>query len=58
MPEALLMVWKCPAGVTVPPQLRVSILAKTFKPVDNLVGSPGWFNPAPVASATLPVSVE
>jgi hypothetical protein len=58
MPEALLMVWKCPAGVTVPPQLRLSIHAKTYKPVDNLVGSPGWFNPAPVASATLSLSAQ
>jgi hypothetical protein len=44
--------------VAVPPELRLSIHAKTYKPVDNLVGSPGWFNPAPVASATLSLSNE
>jgi hypothetical protein len=36
----------------------LSIYAKTYKPVDNLVGSPGWFNPAPVATATLTLSAE
>jgi hypothetical protein len=55
MPEALLLLWKWPAGVAVPSELRLSIHAKTYKPVDNLVGSPGWFNPEPVASATLPL---
>lgn len=58
MPEALLLVWQWPAGVAVPKELRLSIHAKTFKPVDNLVGSPGWFNPAPVASATLSLSTQ
>lgn len=58
MPEALLLVWRWPAGMAVPPQLRLSIHAKTYKPVDNLVGSPGWFNPAPVATATLSLSAE
>jgi hypothetical protein len=58
MPEALLLVWPWAAGVAVPPELRFSIYAKTYKPVDNLVGSPGWFNPAPVARATLSLSAE
>ena len=58
MPEVLLLVWDVPAGVTVPPELQLSIHAKTFKPVDNLVGSPGWFNPAPVASAKLALSAQ
>lgn len=58
MPEALLLVWPWSAGVAVPPKLQLSIYAKTYKPVDNLVGSPGWFNPAPVASATLSLSTE
>jgi hypothetical protein len=58
MPETLLLVWNWPAGMTVPPELQLSIYAKTFKPVDNLVGSPGWFNPAPVASAKLALSAQ
>lgn len=56
MPEALLLVWPLAAGTTVPPELQLSIYAKTYKPVDNLVGSPGWFNPAPIAQATLSLS--
>lgn len=56
MPEALLLVWPWPAGVSVPPELRLSIHGKTFKAADNLVGSPGWFNPAVMATATLPLS--
>lgn len=58
MPEALLLVWPVAAGVTVPPELQLSIYAKTYKPVDNLVGSPGWFNPAPIARAKLALSAE
>jgi len=58
MPEALLLVWPWTAGLAVPPELQVSIYGKTYKPVDNLVGSPGWFNPAPVARATLSLSRE
>ena len=58
MPEALLLVWPWSSSLTAPPELRLSIYGKTFKPVDNLVGSPGWFNPAPVAQATLSLSTE
>jgi hypothetical protein len=55
MPEALMLVWPWPAGVPAPPELRLAIHAKTFKAADNLVGSPGWFNPMAIATATLPV---
>lgn len=58
MPEALLLVWPLSANMAVPPELRLSIHAKKYKPVDNLVGSPGWFNPAPVATATLSLSPQ
>lgn len=58
MPEALLLVWKWPANVAVPSQLQLSIHAKTYKPVDNLVGSPGWFNPTPIASTTLSLNAK
>lgn len=56
MPEALLLVWPWPEGVPAPQDLRLSITGKTFKAADNLVGSPGWFNPAVIAKATLPLS--
>jgi hypothetical protein len=58
MPEALLLVWPWPADVPAPPELRLSITAKTFKAADNLVGSPGWFNPAVIATATLSMSAQ
>jgi hypothetical protein len=58
MPEALLLVWQLPSAISAPPELRLSIHAKTFKPVDNLVGSPGWFNPKPIASTTLSLSTR
>lgn len=58
MPEALLLVWPWPASVAVPSQLQLSIHAKTFKPVDNLVGSPGWFNPRPIATTMLSLSAR
>jgi hypothetical protein len=58
MPETLLLVWPWPAEVPVPPELRLSIHAKTFKKADNLVGSPGWFNPAAIATVALPVSAK
>jgi hypothetical protein len=56
MPETLMLVWQLPADVVLPPKVQLSIRAKTFKAADNLVGAPGWFNPAPVATATLPLS--
>src|SRR5690349_12494678 len=58
MPEAMLLVWPWPTDVPPPAQLQVSIAAKTYKAVDNLVGSPGWFNPTVVASATLPLGAQ
>ncbi len=56
MPETLMLVWQLPTDVTLPPELHLSILGKTFKAADNLVGSPGWFNPAPVAHVALSLS--
>jgi hypothetical protein len=56
MPEALLLVWQWPSSVMAPSQLQLSIRAKTYKPVDNLVGSPGWFNPMAIARTTLSLS--
>ena len=58
MPETMLLVWPWPADVTPPAQLQVSISAKTFKAADNLVGSPGWFNPTVVAATTLPLNTK
>ena len=31
---------------------------ETFKPRDNLLAAPGWFNPKPVAPVTLPLRSE
>jgi hypothetical protein len=53
MPETLMLVWQLPVDVTLPSELHLSIRGKTFKAADNLVGSPGWFNPAPVTTAAL-----
>jgi hypothetical protein len=58
MPEALLLAWPWPAGREAPGALRVAIHAKIFKAVDNLVGSPGWFNARAIATATLPLSAQ
>lgn len=55
LPERVRLVWEMPEAAPVPETLRVVVTGETFKPRDNLLAAPGWFNPKPVAAVSLPV---
>ncbi|MBO1110346.1 hypothetical protein [Bordetella petrii] len=55
MPERVVYVWMMPGSATPPASLSVDVVAETYKPVDNLFGTPGWFNPAVIGRVTLPL---
>ena len=55
MPERVVYVWKMPGSAAPPASLTVDVMAETYKPIDNLYGTPGWFNPAVVGRITLPL---
>jgi hypothetical protein len=53
LPERIRMVWELPDAAPVPETLRLVVIGETFKPRDNLLAAPGWFNPKPAATVTL-----
>jgi len=53
--ERVAFVWKLPASAVLPTSLDADVIAKTYKPVDNLYGTPGWFNPRVVGRITMAV---
>ncbi|WP_028352971.1 hypothetical protein [Bordetella petrii] len=53
--ERVVYVWKLPGAAAPPARLELDVIAKTFKPVDNLYGTPGWFNPKVVGQVSLPL---
>ncbi|AUL14828.1 hypothetical protein AZ20_1560 [Bordetella bronchiseptica E014] len=58
LPERVAFVWPLPAGVAPPPQAVFAVESKTYKPVDNLYGTPGWFNPVLIGRVELPVRAD
>lgn len=55
LPERIRVVWRLAPDATAPERLRLVVSGETFKPRDNLLAAPGWFNRKPIAAATLPV---
>ncbi|WP_055728150.1 hypothetical protein [Bosea thiooxidans] len=55
LPERVRMVWDLPEAAPVPETIRLLVVGETFKPRDNLLAAPGWFNPKPVATLSLPL---
>ena len=55
MPERMAYIWQLPDGSVPPTSLDRAVIRKTYKPRDNLYGLPGWFNPTPVGTLTMPV---
>ena len=55
LPERVRVVWAIPAEAAPPDTVRLTITAETFKPRDNLLATPGWFNPKTIAAVTLPL---
>lgn len=56
MTERIAYLWTLPAAKPVPDQLKFTVTTKTYKPMDNLKGKPGWFNEQPLVEVTLPVT--
>jgi len=56
MPERMAYIWQLPDGAAPPANFGLTVIRKTYKPRDNLYGLPGWFNPAPVGTMTVPVA--
>lgn len=55
LPERIRMVWDVPEAAPTPETIRIVVTGETFKPRDNLLAAPGWFNPKPVGAITLPL---
>ncbi|MCD0502695.1 hypothetical protein [Bordetella petrii] len=53
--ERVAFVWMMPDTAASPATLELDVVAQTFKPIDNLYGTPGWFNPKVVGQVELPV---
>jgi hypothetical protein len=45
-----------PPAAEAPAQAAFAVESKTYKPIDNLYGAPGWFNPAIIGRVELPVA--
>ncbi len=55
MTERVAFVWTLQSGASLPTRLRFTVNTKTYKPVDNLKGMPGWFYERPLGDVTLPI---
>ncbi|WP_447920247.1 hypothetical protein [Achromobacter aegrifaciens] len=58
LPERMAFVWMLPPTAAAPARTALAVQSKTYKPVDNLYGAPGWFNPANVGRIELPVAPD
>jgi hypothetical protein len=58
MPERMAYIWELPEGAAVPAGLDLTVMSKIYKQRDNLYGLPGWFNPSPVGTLTMPIGVS
>ncbi|OZI53134.1 hypothetical protein CAL20_19250 [Bordetella genomosp. 4] len=55
MPERVAYVWVLSGSVSLPEKMPIEVIAKTYKPVDNLYGTPLWTNPKVIGQFTLPL---
>ncbi|QKH38408.1 hypothetical protein FOC84_27115 [Achromobacter pestifer] len=58
LPERMAFVWMLPPSAAAPARTALAVQSKIYKPVDNLYGAPGWFNPANVGRVELPVTPD
>ncbi|WP_439499839.1 hypothetical protein [Bosea sp. (in: a-proteobacteria)] len=58
LPERVKVVWAIPEETVPPTTLRLTITGETFKPRDNLLAAPGWFNPKVIGAVSLPLRAE
>jgi hypothetical protein len=55
LPERVRVIWAVPNAAPIPDKLRLTVTAESFKPRDNLLAAPGWFNPKVIAAVSLPL---
>ena len=55
MPERMAYIWQLPDGAAAPASFDLTVIRKTYKARDNLYGLPGWFNPTPIGTMTIPL---
>ena len=58
MTERMAYIWELPEGGAPPASLGLTVIRKIYKQRDNLYGLPGWFNPSPVGTLTIPVASD
>ncbi|TWG94756.1 hypothetical protein L598_003400000180 [Mesorhizobium sp. J18] len=56
MKERVAFVWALPESATSPGEIPFSVNTKTYKPIDNLYGVPGWYNEQELGRLVIPVS--
>ncbi|KGD88050.1 hypothetical protein JL37_26085 [Achromobacter sp. RTa] len=56
LPERVAYIWMLPPAAAAPSHAAFAVESQTYKPIDNLYGAPGWFNPAIVGRVELPVT--
>lgn len=55
LPERMAYIWQLPDAAAPPSSFDLTVIRKTYKPRDNLYGLPGWFNPTPAGTMTIPL---
>lgn len=58
LPERMAFVWTMPGGTPPPKEVALALTTQTYKPRDNLHGTPGWFNERELGTVTLPVGAD
>ena len=56
MKERMAYVWALPATAALSGEISFSVSTKTYKPIDNLYGVPGWYNRRELGRLVLPVA--
>jgi len=56
--ERVAYIWVMADSAAPPATLTADVVAKTYKPRDNLYGVPGWYNPAVVGRLALPLGAS
>lgn len=58
LPERVTYVWTYPLTSTLPQKARFELVARKYKPRDNLYAASGWFNPSVVGTIELPLATD
>lgn len=56
--ERVTYVWTYPLTAKLPQKARFELVARKYKPRDNLYAASGWFNPSVVGTIELPLATD